>query len=79
VLRRWDSRVTTNAIHLRPDDAAEVIGICAEGVASFEAASEGVSPVQKVLVGVQYTINALRQWREQGNGLRNCGGNGKAG
>jgi hypothetical protein len=69
VLRRWDSRGTHNAMHLSPDDAAEFIAVCAEGVASFEAASEGVSPVQRVLVGVQYTINALRQWREQGIGL----------
>lgn len=70
VLRRWNSRGTHNAMHLCPDDAAEFISTCAEGVASFEAASKGVSPVQKVLVGVEYTINALRQWRERGNGLQ---------
>ncbi len=72
VLCRWDVWGTQNAMQLCPDDAGEFIGICAEGVASFEAASEGVSPVQKALVGVQYTINALRQWRERGvesNGL----------
>ena len=77
VLRKWDGLGTDSAARLCPDDASELIGICAEGVASFEAASAGVSPVQKAMVGVQYTINALREWREQGAGFSSVERGGK--
>ena len=75
VLRRWNGAGTMAAMELSADDATELITICAEGVASFEAASKDVTPIQKVMVGVQFTINALRQWRERGNGLREAAGN----
>jgi len=66
MLRQYDASVLAGIVRLDGKDAREMMEICDEGVASIEAASQGVAPVQKVIVGIAYTVNALREWREKG-------------
>jgi hypothetical protein len=66
LLREHDAGLLSSMLQLKPEDCREVMEICEEGVASFEAASQGVAPFQKVAVGIAYTVNALREWRENG-------------
>jgi hypothetical protein len=66
MLRQHDAGVLAGIVRLDGKDAREMMEICDEGVASIEAASQGVAPVQKVIVGIAYTVNALREWREKG-------------
>ena len=51
LLREHDAGMLGSMLKLGPEDAREMMGICDEGVASMEAASREVAPVQKVIVG----------------------------
>lgn len=66
LLREHDAGLLGAMLKLDAAMAQEVMEICDEGVAQFEAASVKVAPFQKVAVGIGYTVNALREWREQG-------------
>ena len=66
ILRETDADMMAGMLDLKPEDAREMMEICDDGVASIKAASEGVAPAQKVMVGVAYTVDALREWREKG-------------
>lgn len=65
-LRETDADMLAGMLDLRPEDAREIMEVCDQNVASIETASQGVAPAQKVIVGVAYTLNALREWREKG-------------
>ena len=51
---------------LDEEASKEITEICKEGFESFNKASVGCAPIQKVLTGVLYTLNALKEWRELG-------------
>lgn len=55
-----------NAIQLTPDAAKEIMEICQDGVDKMEGASKGITPFQRAVTGAQYTLNAIREWREKG-------------
>ena len=66
LLREHDAGLLASLLKVEPGGRREIIEICDEGVAKFEAASQEVAPLQKVAVGIAYTANALREWRERG-------------
>ena len=66
VLWQFEGKKLAACFKLSESDQKEILSICDEGVASFEAASAGVAPLQRVIVGVQFTLNALKEWREKG-------------
>ena len=66
LLRENDAACLAGMLALEAGDAREMMEVCEEGVASFEAASKEVAPAQKVIVGIAYTVNALREWRQNG-------------
>lgn len=66
LLREHDAGLLSSMLELKPEDCREVMECCDQGVASFEKASKGVAPMQKVAVGIAYTVNALREWRQRG-------------
>jgi hypothetical protein len=48
------------------EQVQEFLAVYTEGLKSFEDASKDVCPAQKVMVGANYTLRALREWREKG-------------
>ena len=66
VLWQFEGKNLAACFALKESERNEIMSICDEGVASFEAAADGVAPLQRVMVGVQYTLNALKEWREKG-------------
>lgn len=65
-MRVFNERTKSTMASLARNEAIEMADICAEGVKSFENASVGICPLQRVITGVLYTLNALEEWREKG-------------
>jgi len=63
ILKRYDA-ATEHAFAVTKD--AEAKEIIDEGVENFMAASAGVAPAQRMMVGVKYCLIALKDWREHG-------------
>lgn len=63
VLKHYDDATNYSAAQ---DGNAEAGEIIAEGVEHFMAASAGVAPAQRLMVGVKYCLLALKEWRLHG-------------
>lgn len=63
MLKHYD-RATEHAAS--QEGNAEAGEIIAEGVEHFMAASAGVAPAQRLMVGVKYCLLALKEWRLHG-------------
>lgn len=63
ILRRHDAAVEHSFAVTKDAEAKEIVE---EGVEHFMAASAGVAPQQKLMVGVKYCLGALKEWRKRG-------------
>lgn len=63
ILRRQDAATEHSFAVTKDQEAKEIIE---EGVAHFMAASAGVAPAQRLMVGVKYCLLALDEWRKHG-------------
>lgn len=63
ILRRHDAAVEHSFAVTKDAEAKEIVE---EGVEHFMAASAGVAPQQKLMVGVKYCLGALKEWRKHG-------------
>ncbi len=62
----FDKERHLQALKFNQKDALEIIDTCNEGIKYFEKASENCCPLQRVMVGICFTMNALKEWREKG-------------
>lgn len=65
-LTQWVSFIEEQQKKVLGADNDEAIEIYREGVRAFHGASDGCAPLQKFMVGLRYTLDAIEEWKRVG-------------